>query len=540
MPLDTDCISFKETGFFSSLICDYLDQKQKLEPFYSCFPSMTNFKAKIKEKGASFSDKNRQVLVKSLKNQYDNIIVTEQSQNNIELVVNETTFTVTTGHQLNLFTGPLYFLYKIISTINLTEKLKKTYPEYDFVPIYWMASEDHDFLEINYFTLHGKKIAWNKAEGLNNANGYVGDYNTDGLNEVFEVLKAELGGGENADYLKQLFKKGYLEHDDLASATRYIVNELFGEYGLVIVDGNDADLKSLFIPVINQELKENTAFVEVSKTTKVLIEQGYKAQVTPREINLFYGIKGVRERIVQIRNSGYATLSGGVKWNSLKEILTEVSKNPERFSPNALMRPVYQEMILPNLCYIGGGGELAYWLQLKSCFKSFIIPFPIILLRNSALLISEKQQGKLEKLSVTPSELFMNSSELINYKVRQISNIPIDFTASKKTLQVQFDTLKSLAEQTDKSFIGAVKAQQVKQIKGLENLEKRLLKAQRLKLSDHVSRLTSMQNQLFPQQSLQERKSNFSEFYLEYGVDLIPTLKKSLDPLKQGFSFILL
>ncbi len=540
MPSDSDCISFKETGYFSSLICDYLDQKEKLEPFYERYPSLTSFKDQIKEKQASFSDKNRLVLVESLKKQYRKTTITERTQNNIELLANRATFTVTTGHQLNLFTGPLYFLYKIISTINLAEKLGKTHSEYNFVPVYWMASEDHDFLEINYFTLHGKKIAWNKTEGLGNANGYVGEYNTEGLDEVFEVLKEELGGGKNADYLKQLFEKGYLAHTNLVDATRYIVNELFGSYGVVIVDGNNAALKALFVPVVEQELKLKTTFNEVAKTTKALIEQGYKAQVTPREINLFYGVKGFRERIVQVDKENYATINKEFKWTSQKEILAEVSKNPERFSPNALMRPIYQEVILPNLCYIGGGGELAYWLQLKSSFLSFNVPFPVILLRNSALLISNKQNKKLSKLSITPKELFMNLSELINYKVRQISDIPIDFRKQKKILETQFEILNALAEKTDKSFLGAVNAQKVKQIKGLVNLEKRLLKAQRLKLSDHVSRLTSIHNELFPQQSLQERKSNFSEFYLEYGVDLIPNLKNELNPLKQGYSFIFL
>ncbi|WP_010520711.1 bacillithiol biosynthesis cysteine-adding enzyme BshC [Aquimarina agarivorans] len=538
--MPSDCISFQETGYFSSLICDYLDQKEKITPFYERFPNIGNFRAQIQEKQQSFTNNNRKVLVDSLRGQYTKLNVSTQSNSNIELLLRDSTFTITTGHQLNLFTGPLYFLYKIISTINLTEKLKKEYPDYDFVPVYWMASEDHDFLEINHFTLHGKKISWNKAEGLENANGYVGNYDTKGLNEVYEVLEAELGGGKNATYLKQLFKKGYLEHDNLTEASRYIVNELFGMYGLVIIDGNDAKLKSLFIPTLKQELTKNTAFASVTKTTEKLTSLGYKAQVTPREINLFYGVAGYRERIIEAENNSFATVDYKYIWDSTETIIAEIDKYPERFSPNALMRPVYQEVILPNLCYIGGGGELAYWFQLKDSFKAFGIPFPILLLRNSALLISKKQKTKLEQLFVLPQELFMKPSELINYKVRQISDISIDFAPQKLLLEKQFKALKVLAVQTDKSFIGAVNAQCKKQLKGLDKLEKRLLKAQRLKLSDHVSRLTAIHNELFPQQSLQERKSNFSEFYLDYGENLIPELKRELDPLKQDFSLIFL
>jgi len=474
--MPSDCISFKDTGFFSKLICDYLEQKEELQPFYNRFPSILAIKSQIEEKKASFSQHHRKVLVASLTNQYQNIEISKATAKNIEALISENTFTITTGHQLNLFTGPLYFLYKIISAINLAEEAKQAYPEYNFVPVYWMATEDHDFLEINHFQFKGKKIAWNNKKGLDNDNGYVGEYDTEGLAEVYSVLEKELGIGTNAEYLKKLFKKGYLEHRNLTDA--------------------------------------KSSFKAVTKTTENLNDLGFKAQVSPREINLFYGIKGIRARIEQLGDT-YTVVDTEIRWNSFKEIQKEYTEFPERFSPNVILRPVYQEVILPNLCYIGGGGELAYWFQLKRSFKSFTIPFPMLLLRNSAVLISKKQHQKLQKLSVTPQELFMRSSTLINYKVRQISNIDIDFSKQKEALAKQFEGLKEIAKLTEVTFLNAVNAQEVKQTKGLENLEKRLLKAQRLKLSDHVSRLTSIHNILFPQQSLQERKMNFSEFYLE-------------------------
>jgi len=241
--MPSDCISFKDTGFFSKLICDYLEQKEELQPFYNRFPSILAIKSQIEEKKASFSQHHRKVLVASLTNQYQNIEISKATAKNIEALISENTFTITTGHQLNLFTGPLYFLYKIISAINLAEEAKQAYPEYNFVPVYWMATEDHDFLEINHFQFKGKKIAWNNKKGLDNDNGYVGEYDTEGLAEVYSVLEKELGIGTNAEYLKKLFKKGYLEHRNLTDATQYIVNELFSSYGLVIVDGNDRDLK---------------------------------------------------------------------------------------------------------------------------------------------------------------------------------------------------------------------------------------------------------------------------------------------------------
>ncbi|MBT8260559.1 MAG: bacillithiol biosynthesis cysteine-adding enzyme BshC, partial [Bacteroidia bacterium] len=208
---------------------------------------------------------------------------------------------------------------------------------------------------------------------------------------------------------------------------------------------------------------------------------------------------------------------------------------PERFSPNVIVRPLYQEVILPNLCYIGGGGELAYWLQLKSYFKTEDATFPILLLRNSVLLISSKQKQKLEKLDLTYLDIFKKQNLLINQYVKKISEINIDFSEQKEHLKNQFKALYKIAEKTDQSFLGAVSAQERKQIKGLENLEKRLLKAQKRKLKDTTERIINLQNQLFPNQSLQERQANISELYLKYGEQLIQQLVLNLQPLKSEF-----
>ena len=236
-----DCISYQKSGFFSKLIVDYLDENENLKSLYHRSPKIENFKLQIEEKKRNFPKENRAILVSSLENQYQQIETSEATKTNIQLLKDENTFTITTGHQLNLFTGPLYFLYKIVSVINLCKKLKKEYPENNFVPIYWMATEDHDFEEINHFNFKGKKISWKK-----DSSGPVGRLSTEGLESVFELFEKELGTGNNAAYLKNLFEKSYLEHAILADATRYLANELFKAYGLVIIDGDRSDLKKIF------------------------------------------------------------------------------------------------------------------------------------------------------------------------------------------------------------------------------------------------------------------------------------------------------
>ncbi|MBW1297586.1 bacillithiol biosynthesis cysteine-adding enzyme BshC [Aquimarina litoralis] len=526
--MPSDCIPFRKTNYFSSFICDYLDEKPELKEFYHRFPKLDNFEDQILEKQQSFSKEHRKVLQKSLVAQYEGVTISTNTQENLNSLTGENTFTVTTGHQLNLFTGPLYFLYKIVSTINLSNILKERYPDYDFVPVYWMATEDHDFDEINYFNFKGKKIQWNRSDG-----GAVGVFDTEGLDKVFEIFSSELGAGRNAERLKTLFQEAYLKHQKLSDATRYIANELFGEYGLVIIDGDDKDLKRLFVPYVQRELEAQVSYHNVLPKAEKLAAKGYKVQVNPREINMFYLSEGLRERIIEKEGSYYVN-DTDITW-SKSEIIKELQDSPERFSPNVMMRPLYQEVILPNLCYIGGGGELAYWLELNDYFDSVEVPFPMLLLRNSVLMQTEKQAKKIERLTVSNVELFLKQHELINRKVRQISDIDINFNPQREHLKEQFAGMYELAEQTDNTFRNAVKAQEIKQLKGLDMLEKRLLKAQCLKLSDQVSRLTSIQNELFPNYSLQERTTNFSEMYLEYGEELIPELIKHLNPLKGEF-----
>ena len=529
--MPTDCISYQNSGYFSSLMNDYLDEKTNLRSLYNRFPKLENFADQIVEKQNNYNNNNRPILVSALQKQYLHTEISVLTKQNIEALALPNSFTVTTGHQLNLFSGPLYFLYKIISTINLTTELKAKYPTYNFVPVYWMATEDHDFEEINYFNFKGKKFRWNAQ-----STGPVGRLSTQGLEDFFKVFALELGASSNVETIKKLFQRSYLKHDNLADATRYLANALFGAYGLVILDADNADLKRAFIPYAKEELLHQSSNKLVLETAEKL--KDYTIQVNPREINLFYIEDALRERIIFV-NGKYKVNHTKIEFSE-NEILALLESHPEKFSPNVIMRPLYQEVILPNLCYIGGGGEIAYWLELKSFFAAAKVTFPMILLRNSVLLATEKQAKKADKLDLSWKDLFSKQSELLNSKTERLSDFPIDLSALKEQLQEQFETLFKVANKTDKSFIGAVKAQEVKQTKGLENLEKRLLKAQKRKLSDVLQRITDLQNDLFPNGSLQERQANFSEFYLENGENLIPLIVNKLEPLKQNFDIILI
>ncbi len=523
-------IPFQKTGFFSKTMLDYLEQKESIQTFYNNFPNISGFQNQIEEKQKSFDVESRFILADALKNQYKSIEISDKTSENIQGLKLKNTFTITTGHQLNLFTGPLYFLYKIISVINLSEELSEKFPEQNFVPVYWMATEDHDFDEINSFNFDGKKVLWNRKDG-----GAVGRFSTNGLEDVFEVFSNHLGNSKNAQYLKQLFAVGYLKHQNLADATRYIANELFSEFGLVIVDGDDEKLKELFVPFVKDELEQQTSFKQVTKTIESL-EKLYKIQVNPREINLFYLGDNFRERI--IFEDGIYKVNNTEITFSKEEIFEELKNNPKAFSPNVIMRPLYQEVILPNLCYVGGGGEMAYWLELKGYFDEVEVPFPILLLRNSVQVISEKQASKLKKLNISLEEIFLKQNDLLSKKVVENSGITVNFLKIQETLMHQFSKFNEVAKKTDISFQGAVNAQAKKQFNGIKNLQKRLLRAEKRRQKDLVDRIIVLQNQILPNQSLEERQRNFSEYYLEYGASFIENLKASLRPLQLEFTIL--
>ena len=347
--MPNDCVTYQNSGYFSKLITDYLDEKAELQSLYNRFPKIEHFQGQIDEKSNNFPFENRLILVSALEKQYKNFEISEYTSQNKHFLKQTNTFTITTGHQLNLFSGPLYFLYKIVSTINLCKKLKLKFPAQNFVPIYWMATEDHDFEEINYFNFKGKKISWNKE-----SKGAVGRFDTKGLDLVYEAFSKEIGTGNNANYLLDLFKKSYLEHQNLADATRFLANELFKNEGLVIIDGDSNELKKLFVPYVKRELVEQISYQKVTETLPKLSD--YTVQVNPREINLFYLQDQLRERII-FENGNYKINNTSLVFSE-SEIITELEKNPENFSPNVILRPLYQEVILPNFCYIGGGGEL--------------------------------------------------------------------------------------------------------------------------------------------------------------------------------------
>ena len=531
MQIQKSKISYAQSNYFSKLILDYLAGKEELKEFYTSLPELDSFAKAIEAK--SQETINRNLLVEVLEQQYKRGNCNLPSDS-IQLLKSENTFTVTTGHQLCLFTGPLYFLYKIITSINLAEELKKKYKQYNFVPLYWMASEDHDFAEINHIHLFGKKLSCSTEPSENSI--AVGKISTQQVDSMLSELKTVLGESENAKQLIALYEKAYKSSQNLADATRLLVHELFKSYGLVILDADDTRLKKEFASILLDDIKNQSNFKLVNESISKLEALGYKAQVNPRAINCFYMTDKIRERIV-FEQGMYKVNNTELSFTEA-EIETEFKNHTERFSPNVVLRPLYQEKILPNLAYIGGGGELAYWLEYKSMFDFHRLQFPLLVLRNSVLFADTASAEKWKKFSFTEQEYFSPTEELIKVFIAKNSSEDISLKEEQEKLKTVFSTVIAKAHRLDATLKAPAEAELQKALAALSNLENKMLKAEKQKQETSLNQIKKIKEKLFPENELQERYDNFSGFYLKYGNDFIAALKENLAPLDFNFTLL--
>jgi len=499
-------ISFQDIAGIPQLIKDFL--RDDLPEFSGITFSKEHLNHKIPEKQKSFSADQRNILSEVMKAQHSALTLYEKQKFNLKSIGEENTFTITTGHQLNLFTGPVFFIYKILQTIKLAENCKNIFPDHHFVPVFWMATEDHDFDEINHF-----RTTRNYYEISAKSGGAVGRIILEDLSFIDE-FESEFKDSVYGTELILMMKKAYQKGRTLSEATRILVQEIFGEYGLLILDGDDSRLKSEMQETFKSELLGNALFENSQEKVEFLRSKYGKVQVNPREINLFY-LSETRNRIEKIGDK-FQILDTNFSFTE-EEILNELQEHPERFSPNALMRPVYQETILPNLCYIGGNAEVMYWLELFDYFERLSLPFPVLLPRNSMLFLSEKNLKKMNNLGLKIQDFFKNFAELTKDFVLNDNEILSLLNNQEKLLKEHFDKLKTKASETDKTFFNLVEAEEKRQLKSFDKMRKRLLRAEKMKNSEKLERMEELFLEVHPCRNWQERVFNFSVFFAEEG-----------------------
>lgn len=524
-------VSIFSTRRFSKLMEDYVNEEKELQPLYSRPHKRESYHTQLEARKAF--PVQRDVLVDSLLSQHSKYDLEDNYplvHEHIMDLKSEQTYTVVTGHQVCLFSGPLFFIYKIVNTIRLAEELSDEL-KVKVVPVFWMATEDHDFEEVNHIWYNQIKYQWERPAG--NA---VGRMHTDGVEEVIDQLASAVGDSRSVSDWLDLLRRCYRTGQTLADATRELALELFGNKGLIVLDADDANLKRCVAPIFKKELEEQVC-TKVMANAASTLDESYFTQVNPRDINLFYLEDEMRYRLTW-EGDQIVTVDGSHRF-TLAEILNELETSPEKFSPNVVLRPVYQEVILPNLAYIGGGGELAYWLQLKPVFDTCNIPFPILRLRNSAGFIRRKFFHKMEKLNLSFNDIVDPLFEQERAHFRSELGLESKMDKLKTQAAELFDSMNGLASEIDSTLQGTAKAYNARQQHLLENFEKKILNAAKRRDGEVTRMLAEIHSEAFPSGGLQERRDNYITLLERFGPNVLEILFDELDPFEHTFSWFI-
>ena len=515
---------YSTLGLWSHTDLAYIQHDPALNEFLHYIPGKDEIDKIIQERKTF--PVNRHLLVEVLHKQYNRLKITPPT--GVQELMDENCFTIITAHQPVLFTGPLYHIFKIASTIHLAQKYNALLTDAKLVPVFVMSGEDHDWEEVNHAHIFGKKYTWDRQ-----ATGPCGRLDLEGLESLIENVTGIFANSPHYDDIKQIFNRSLSQAKSYGDFHHLLVHELFGHHGLVVINMDDPDLKRAFAPVMKREILEQFSYPYVTQTQKELEAKGFKAQAFCRPINLFYLSPDRRERLEPDQDQVRLVETG--KSMSKAEIMSELEAHPEAFSPNVIMRPLYQEMILPNLAYIGGGGEIAYWLERKSQFNALGIHFPMLIRRNSVMIIDLATDQQLKKSSLTWQDLMEDYDTVVRHYLRAHSQAELDFDIEQKMIQDAFKSLASKAEKIDPTLAKAILAEETKQSKAFEQLGSRLIRAEKQQQETQLKRIQKLKEKLFPGGGLQERYENFLPYYAEEGDTWIRNLIRVCDPTQEQF-----
>lgn len=426
------------------------------------------------------------MLVAALQAQYKALNTSDKVVQNLNALTLENTFTVTTGHQLCLMTGPLYFIYKILHVIKLTEELTQAFPAQNFVPIYWMASEDHDFEEIKSFLLFGQKWSWESAQ-----KGAVGHFQTSELTPLLTQLSEKFQNHPDSEIHRLLEK---LKIAPYAKGFFKFINDLFSSYGLVIIDADQAVLKESAWPIWEKDLYTTDIHHAVLEQTKALQEQGLNTPIESKASNLFLLDTQKRERIQKTDPFAYN------------------KANSAQLSPNVVLRPLYQEWILPNLAYVGGPSEIAYWQQLPLAFASLDLPFPLTIHRAGGILLQEKDIEVIQNLDFEKQDFLSDKVLLKERYLKQVGDqAPNYIQLNEFWREYRASFLKIAAEELPQEQ-RMVEAELTRLHKQIEALEEKFEKTRKAKYDKVLKQIEQLSEKIQPKGQLQERTMNILNF----------------------------
>ncbi len=521
--------NYNKTDKWSHTDLAYIRQDQALEGFYDFKPVLSSFPEAIKRRKQFPVD--RALLLACLKKQYERMGVALPVAD--EMILDENTFTITAAHQPTLLTGPIYHIYKIASAINLATQLQKAHPGQNFVPVFIVGGEDHDWEEINHLHLFGRKIEWQREAG-----GSCGRLSTDGLEDVIQEVLGLFSNAPHADAIREVLAHCLEKADRYGTFHQLLIQKLFGHHGLVVLNMDDEDLKSAFIPIMEKEIKEQFSFPLVTGSQKQLAKQGFKPQAFCRDINLFHMSDGQRERLE--KEGDVIVKVESDQRCSEKELLDELQRFPDRFSPNVILRPLYQETILPDVAFIGGGGEIAYWLERKKQFEAVGVFFPMLVRRNSFFILDQAAQKAMEHTGLSWEAFMSEYDSIVKDYLSEHSKAELEVNVELGMLKAAYKSLEEKAELIDPTLSKAIQAEETRHLKQFEQLGSRLLRAEKQQQETSLKRIRKVKDKLFPEEGLQERYENFLPYYSMLGDAFITSVIDASDPMESKLTMLIL
>lgn len=520
-------INFGDIPEQYNLFLDYLYEFDNVKKFYK-----HNFRSKDEylKLFKSVSETNREFrndIPKILHAQYQGLSPSQKTKNNINSLKEKNTLAVVTGQQLGILGGPLYTFYKIITAIKLSEYLKDRYDGYNFVPVFWLESDDHDFEEIRSIEIINElneltKISYNDGLPEDEIRNSVGYLNINGnISPFFDDLTKNLRDTEfKQDFLNRI-KEIYSAGKSFKQSFKELIFWLFDQYGLIIFDPQDIIVKNLLNPVFKKEINNFRRYTEKLVDVSAKLEELYHAQVKVRPVNLFYRNDEGRFLIEPVDNE--FRLRRKRKKFTQEEIIDEIDKNPENFSPNVLLRPICQDYILPTAFYVGGPSEISYFAQITHLYDFYNLEQPIIYPRASATIIEKNLENILEKYNLSFEDIFIKSDELKTKIINSISKNSVDdiFAEANNQIDLALDHLKEKLFEFDKTTADATAKYRQKIIRYLDEIKAKAMDAQKKRHEITLRQIDKLTTSLFPNNNLQERELNFVYFFNKYGENFI-------------------
>ena len=528
-------INFSDIPGHQNLFLDYLYEFENVADFYAYdFRNRDNYLKifkNISEKRSYSSTDISQIIA----NQYSNLNKSAITEKNINKLSDKKTLAIVTGQQLGILGGPLYTFYKIITAIKLSRFLSERYDDYNFVPIFWLEGDDHDFNEVRAIKIIDEgnsllNIGYKEEIEEDDAKQSVGHIKFDStIQDFFDNLGKNLKDTEFKVQLLNELKDFYSEGKSFKEAFKDLIFKYFDEYGLIIFDPQEIEVKRLLKPIFKKEITDFRLHTEKLVHLSATLEELYHAQVKVKPVNLFLTYDGGRHSIEPVDNE--FRLRRKRKSFTYDQLVELLENEPEKFSPNVLLRPICQDFLLPTAFYIGGPSEISYFAQIKPLYEFYDIVQPIIYPRSSATILESTIENVLEKHSVQINDIFIDVENIKKKIINSVAESSIDAMFDGLTNQVEsaFDQLKEKLIDLDKTIADSSNRYRDKIFSSINELKSKAEKAQQKKYEVTLRQIDRAAINLFPNSNLQERELNFVYYVNKYGDEFI---KKIFDELQ--------